>query len=213
MELDDCISALGGRLTDLEFLARRIKTGETPKRAVNQIIEQSASEIMKMYLFGNDETRHWSSEQAWLLIRQLAERETLRYNEMLLTDTFKSNGDAVLQALEQAELISIVSANGRPQAIKPGKPVFQPAFKLLTGDRVLKARLDLAILTDQIKGETTSIDKYETELRLLGDLPNQPSQLVSRVMWLLGKIKGSQDKIERYERDSAGLKKILTEEY
>lgn len=30
-ELDECISTLGGRLTDLEFLARRIKTGETPK--------------------------------------------------------------------------------------------------------------------------------------------------------------------------------------
>ena len=30
-ELDTCIEALGGRLTDLEFLARRMKSGETPK--------------------------------------------------------------------------------------------------------------------------------------------------------------------------------------
>lgn len=30
-ELDECIETLGGRLTDLEFLARRIKAGETPK--------------------------------------------------------------------------------------------------------------------------------------------------------------------------------------
>ena len=29
-ELDQCIEALGGRLTDLEFLARRMKTGESP---------------------------------------------------------------------------------------------------------------------------------------------------------------------------------------
>jgi hypothetical protein len=29
-ELEHCIETLGGRLTDLEFLARRIKTGETP---------------------------------------------------------------------------------------------------------------------------------------------------------------------------------------
>ena len=29
-ELDNCIDILGGRLTDLEFLARRIKTGESP---------------------------------------------------------------------------------------------------------------------------------------------------------------------------------------
>lgn len=32
-ELDGSIEILGGRLTDLEFLARRIKTGETPKSA------------------------------------------------------------------------------------------------------------------------------------------------------------------------------------
>ncbi len=31
VELDECIDTIGGRLTDLEFLARRIKTGETPK--------------------------------------------------------------------------------------------------------------------------------------------------------------------------------------
>jgi hypothetical protein len=32
-ELDSCIDVIGGRLTDLEFLARRIKTGESPKSA------------------------------------------------------------------------------------------------------------------------------------------------------------------------------------
>lgn len=30
-ELDSCIETLGGRLTDLEFLARRLKSGETPQ--------------------------------------------------------------------------------------------------------------------------------------------------------------------------------------
>lgn len=39
-ELDDCIEVLGGRLTDLEFLARRLKTGQTPNKALDEIIEQ-----------------------------------------------------------------------------------------------------------------------------------------------------------------------------
>jgi hypothetical protein len=39
-ELDECIEVLGGRLTDLEFLARRLKTGQTPKKALAEIIEQ-----------------------------------------------------------------------------------------------------------------------------------------------------------------------------
>ncbi|KAL8741120.1 MAG: hypothetical protein Q9190_006237, partial [Brigantiaea leucoxantha] len=84
--------------------------------------------------------RKWTPEQAWLLIRSLASTPTLRYNELLLNDTYKSGGEFVLQALEQAELISIVSSsNGRPQVIKPGKPVYQAAFRQLTEDKVLKA--------------------------------------------------------------------------
>lgn len=39
-ELDQCIEVLGGRLTDLEFFARRLKTGQTPNRAVAEIIDQ-----------------------------------------------------------------------------------------------------------------------------------------------------------------------------
>jgi hypothetical protein len=220
VELDDCINALGGRLTDLEFLARRIKAGETPMKAVREIVEQSSSEILKMYLFGQDEgiggQRKWNSEQAWFIIKQLAAADsaTLRYNEVLLSDTFKGNGDAVLQALEQAELISIVvSQNGRPRSIKPGKPVYLPAFKRLTEDRVLRSRLDLAIYSDLIKVETVNIDKYENELKLLGDLPRQPWEVTPRVRWLLGKVSASQAKIEKYEMESGVLKKVLQEEY
>ncbi|KAF2840406.1 hypothetical protein M501DRAFT_1002758 [Patellaria atrata CBS 101060] len=213
-ELDTCISYLGGRLTDLEFLARRIKTGETPTKAVNEIIEQSASEILKMYLFvGDDNGRKWTPEQAWLLVKQLAEKETLRYNEVLLSDTYKSGGDDVLHALEQAELISIVAANGRPQAIKPGRPVYQPAFKLLTEDRVLRSRLDLAILTEQTKIENATIDKCENELRLLAELPKQPAEVTSRVKYLLDKLAASQAKVEAYDAESGKLKKVLKEEY
>ncbi|KAK8160488.1 mitochondrial escape protein 2 [Phyllosticta citrichinensis] len=213
-ELDECISALGGRLTDLEFLARRIKGGETPKKAVSQIIEQSASEIIKLYITGLDgSSRRWTPEQAWLLIKQLAQQETLKYNAILLNDLYKSEGEQVLQALEQAELITISSANGRPTSIKPGKPVYQSAFKKLTDDRVLKARLDLAIMAEQTKIENKSIDKYETELRLLGELPKQPYEISPRIQWLLGKIATAQAKIEAYETEVGQLKKVLLEEY
>ncbi|KAF2420026.1 hypothetical protein EJ08DRAFT_33254 [Tothia fuscella] len=217
-ELDECINSLGGRLTDLEFLARRIKAGETPKKAVREIVEQSSSEILKMYLFGQDETnggqRKWTSEQAWFLIKQLADAESLRYNETLLSDTFKGHGDSVLQALEQAELISIVVApNGRPRSIKPGKPVYLPAFKRLTEDAVLSSRLDLAILADLIKIESATIDKCENELKLLGSMPRQPEEVTPRVRWLLGKVGSSQAKIEKYEVESGMLKKVLQEEY
>lgn len=216
-ELDTCIDLLGGRLTDLEFLARRIKTGETPTKAVSEIVDQSASEILKMYIFNNDDgdsSRRWTSEQAWLLIKELAEKETLRYNEVILSDTYKSGGENVLRALEQAEMISIVSGpNGRPASIKPGKPVYHPAFKRLTEDKVLRSRLDLAILTDLTKIENATIEKVENELLLLSQLNAQPKKLTPRIQYLLAKLASSQEKVEGYERESKALKKVLGEEF
>ena len=155
--------------------------------AVREITEQSASEVLKMYILDSS-PRKWTPEQAWLIIKSLASTECLRYNELLLSDVFKPDGEATLQALEQAEMISIVSSNGRPTSIKPGKPVYTAAFKQLTEDHVLKARLDLAILNQLIKVETAGIDKYEAELSLLGSLPGQPKEVQGRIRWLLGKL-------------------------
>jgi hypothetical protein len=215
-ELDSCLNLLGGRLTDLEFLARRIKTGETPQKAVDEIIEQSASEILKMYIFGIDEaeSRHWSPEQAWFLIKQLAENESLRYNEILLDDTYKTNGERTLRALEQAELITIVSSpSGRPSLIKPGKPVYHPAFKRLIEDRVLRSRLDLAILTELVKGENATIEKCESELLKLSEIEGTPAGIGGRVRYLLAKLAKSQEKIEGYELEQGVLKKVLSKEH
>lgn len=220
-ELDECIETLGGRLTDLEFLARRLKTGQTPKRAMAEIIEQSASEILKMYLLTVDKVdRKWTAEQAWYLVKHLADNNELRYNEVLLSDTFASslsssasNGESVLEALAAVELISIKTYMGRPQIIKPGKPVYQAAFKVLTEDTVLKSRLDLAILKELSTIETKSIDKYEKELQTLSMFPSQPREVGPRVQYLLGKLAASQKKVELWEKEMSGLKKILMKDY
>jgi hypothetical protein len=212
-QLDEVIEQLGGRLTDLEFLARRIKAGETPRKAVKEIVDQSASEILKMFLMSGAEDRKWSSQQAWTLIKKLADREIIPYNEIVMASPFGSDSDQALAALEQAELITVQSVNGRPYSVKPGKPVYQPAFKRLVEDRVLAAKMDLALVGDATSSENKAIEKCEQELRLLGELPKQPAEVIGRVQWLLGKIKGSQDRIESYEKESAELKKILVTEY
>ncbi|KAK5172506.1 mitochondrial escape protein 2 [Saxophila tyrrhenica] len=212
-ELDMVIGQLGGRLTDLEFLARRIKAGETPTKAVKEIIDQSSSEILKMFLMSGAEDRKWSSQQAWTLIRKLAEKEMIPYNEAVMATPFSSESDKALAALEQAELISVQSVNGRPYSVKPGKPVYQPAFKQLVEDRVLAAKMDLALLGDAIKGENQTIEKCEQELHLLGELPKQPGELAGRVEYLLAKVRKSHVAIDGFERETTNLKKILTTEY
>ncbi|KAF7544595.1 hypothetical protein G7046_g9755 [Stylonectria norvegica] len=83
-DLDGCIQTLGGRLTDLEFLSRRLRTGQTPKEAVDEIVSESATDIVRMFLLGktsDSDDKKWSTEQAWHLIKSLAKTPSLRYNE------------------------------------------------------------------------------------------------------------------------------------
>jgi len=221
-ELDSCINVLGGRLTDLEFLARRLKSGETPAKAVNEIILQSANEILKMYIYGEESyeegrlRKRWNAQQVWLLVKMFAASEegALRYNEVLMVDTLSKNGgEGVLRALEQAEMISITSSNGRPMAIKPGKPVYLAAFKRLTEDDVLRSKLDLQIVAERIGWANEDIAKVEAELKLLGELPRQPVESLPRIKWLLGKLAASQARVSNLEAESAKLSKVLKEQY
>lgn len=220
--LDHCIETLGGRLTDLEFLARRLKTGQTPKEAVDEIVDESATDIVKMFLLGKagDTEKRWSKQQAWHLIKSLAQNPTLRYNELLLSPTFSSSltasasdGEAALESLASAELISVTYYQGRPQTIRAGKPLHQAAFRVLQKDRVLRAKMDLAVLKEQFKVEEKSIEGMESELTLLGKLPNQTAETSQRVRFLLGEFMESQLKVEKLTKDMAGLKKILKEEF
>ncbi|CUS11960.1 unnamed protein product [Tuber aestivum] len=212
-ELDDSIQALGGRLTDLEFLSRRIKAGETPKQAVGAIIETSAQEILKLYFLeeaGRGRKRTWSTEQAWHLVKTLAEKGEIAYHHALVHDLFKFAGEDALQNLEQAGLVTIVTRNGRPWCVKPGRPVFQAAFKRLLTDRVLCARMDFLSFASLAKVETAAIQRAGEELERIAGLPYRPKE---RVGYLLAKIAEAQTKIDEYEKGMGRLKGVLKEEY
>ncbi|KAL2205450.1 hypothetical protein CC79DRAFT_1335983 [Sarocladium strictum] len=220
--LDEGIETLGGRLTDLEFLARRLKTGQSPKQAVDEIVDESATDIVKMFLLGKvgETEKTWSKQQAWHLIKSLAQNPTLRYNQVLLSPNFSSSlsksasdGEAAIEALASAELVSVTYHQGRPQTIRAGKPLHQAAFKVLQKDRVLRAKMDLAVLTEQAKVEGKSLETVENELALLGSLPSQTAETGERVRHLLGKLMGSQRNIVKLETEMAGLKKVLNEEF
>ncbi|KAG5978115.1 hypothetical protein E4U55_006399 [Claviceps digitariae] len=220
--LDECIETLGGRLTDLEFLARRIKAGQTPRQAVDEIVSETATDVVKMFLMGKttDQDRKWSCEQAWHLIKSLAESPSLRYHQVLLSPTFASStsvnatdGDAALEALASSELITLKMHQGRPKYISAGKPLHQAAFSVLVRDRVLKAKMDMALLKELVKVESKTIEAVEAELTALGKLPRQTLETTGRVAYLLKKLDASQRKIEVSESQMVGLKKILMEEY
>ena len=78
---------------------------------------------------------------------------------------------------------------------------------------MLKSRLDLAILTHLTKIESAAIEKCENELLLLSQLRHQPAQTAGRVTYLLTKLMASQVKVEKYETEIKGLKKVIASEY
>ncbi|KAH7321057.1 RNA12 protein-domain-containing protein [Stachybotrys elegans] len=220
--LDDCITTLGGRLTDLEFFARRLRTGSDPRETLDEIIDESATDIVKMFLLGKttEVEKKWSTQQAWLLVKSLAENPMLRYHQVLLEPTFASstsasasNGEAALEGLSSAELISIKYYKGRPQMITAGKPLHQAAFTALVKDSVLRAKMDLAMLTEVSKIETKSIATVENELKLLGEMPKQTYEAAERINYLLQKLYASQRKIASLDKEMGALKKVLNQEY
>jgi hypothetical protein len=181
--------------------------------AVKHIIEQAATEILKMYLLDTDESQnhHWTREQAWFMIKQIAENKdgTASYGRILLSDLYAENGEATISALEQADLITITSVNGRPSVIRPSRPVYHAAFKYMTRDEQLRSRLDLGILKLLIEKADKSVSKYEDELHLLGNLRKYPVELNSRIQWVSQKLQASQAQLEKHEKESASLAKIL----
>lgn len=219
--LDDSIRTLGGRLTDLEFLARRLRTGQSPQQAVDDIVTESATDIVRMFLLGkpsDSDNRKFSTQQAWHVIKSLGENPTLRYNQVLLTNTFASSlsgadGETALDSLASAELISVNTYQGRPHTITAGKPLHQAAFSVLLRDVVLRAKMDLDLINELSKVEAKTIDKVENELTLLGQLPKQTGETAGRIQFLLTKLEKSQTKIAKWDKEMDGLKKVLAEKY
>ncbi|KAF2857251.1 hypothetical protein K470DRAFT_261004 [Piedraia hortae CBS 480.64] len=77
--LPQSIATLGGRLSDLEFLSRRIRAGETPEHAVREIISIAAAEITKMFLLPGPQ-RGFTEGQAWTIVRSLASDQQTHQN-------------------------------------------------------------------------------------------------------------------------------------
>ena len=172
---------LGGRLADIEYFLRRIKAGETPRAAITAIVEQSASEVLKMLDF-SDDAREWTPEQAWSVVRALHRHGSVPYYAVLEMDAFgdcagsRAARAAALRALEQAELIAVRSGpNGRPATVGPGKPVYGFAFARLCADEPLASRYD--VLLDQLflRNADAVLQRCRDELYQLSRLPRSPA--------------------------------------
>ncbi|KAK7202522.1 RNA12 protein-domain-containing protein [Myxozyma melibiosi] len=213
-DLDKALEPLGGRMTDLLALIRRISIGETSLQAADEMIRQSSTEIIKRFLkCGSDIA--WNPEQVWTIVKGLATAEDIRYNQLLADPLFKGNSD-VIAALEHAELITVTERDGRPHAIKPGRPIYRAAFKRLIQDKGLYADQEITRLTSIVGVLSAGISKDEDELVKLSALftPKGPAVDVSdRMRFLADDIQVRQKKISQCYKQIEEQKKVMAVVY
>ena len=126
------VSSLRSNMSCLQLI-HKMKAGRKPTEAAEDIIRQSVSELHKR-AFGEDaddvRSLLWSREQAWVVFRALASRDTVPYHETLMNAPFKGD-EGPLRGMEQAELITVEVQDGRPSAIRPERPIYRYVFRRL----------------------------------------------------------------------------------
>ncbi|KAG0001952.1 mitochondrial escape protein 2 [Entomortierella chlamydospora] len=221
-DLDKPVQTIGGRLTDLELFIQKIKGGMTPEDAVLDILARAVIEVRKgAFDFNNaeDKVLGWTPLQFWTLMKKLSSGEPAHFDELKVHPLFR-NEDAPFAALEQAELISIVHKNGRPFAVRPGKPIYTAAFQNILEDVGFCAVMEIESTSRLQKEEMANVAKWEAELKDLASLLKNdgswmfgggrvPKEVDTRVKWLMAKLADSHAKIEKYEQDISAARKTI----
>ncbi|CAO3568100.1 unnamed protein product [Mortierella alpina] len=125
-DLIESVQTIGGRLTDLELFVQKVKSGMGPEDAVHDILGRAVIEVRKSaFDFDSTDGRTltWTPIQFCAVMKQLANSELANFDELKIHPLFK-NDESPSAAMEQAELITIVHKNGRPAAVRPGKPIY-----------------------------------------------------------------------------------------
>lgn len=193
---------------------------------------------MRKRAFGDDaddaRSLAWSREQAWAVLRALASRDTVPYHEILVNTPFKGE-ESPLRSMERAEMISVDTQNGRPSAIRPGRPIYRHVFQRLVDgefifirvfstsfsnefcpDPIFQASQDLASNTRLIDSAEATVRACEQELQVLrtigldsGHWWSGATAMAIRAKYLTDKMANAQGTLEKLEKHNGELKKVL----
>ncbi|KAN0124028.1 RNA12 domain containing protein [Russula decolorans] len=218
LEETEMINCLGGRASDLATLIHKMRVGQKPADAVEDIIRQSVSELRKR-AFGEDAddapSLLWSREQAWAVLRALSRRDTIPYHEMLLNVPFRGE-ESPLRSMERAELITVDTQDGRPSTIRPGRPIYRHVFRRLANDPIFRAVQDLAFNTKLIEKAEATVLACEQELQVLRMIGfdsarwwRRTNATGIRAKYLMEKMGNAQATLQKLEKESGELRKVF----
>ncbi|CDH60396.1 rna12 protein [Lichtheimia corymbifera JMRC:FSU:9682] len=215
-DLRKIVESLGGRLTELELFVQRLKMNMEPAAAFEDIVQRNVVEIRK-YGFNEgaeneleDVKVEWTGIQFWQIVKALTESKSINYDELKWSPFFKGQ-DKPLWAMERAEIITIFHKNGRPNSVRPGKPIMYTVFDRLVADTVFNASMEIESHQFLKSSTEESLAKLQDTVIQLSRVYNgkPPKEFDTRIRYLLSKIGKLQKDIETYEKSIADNKKLL----
>lgn len=121
--------------------------------------------------------------------------------------------EAPLKAMERAELITIIQKEGRPDSIRPGKPVFYTVFSRLVSDTVFAASMEVEcnmVLKKQSETEMTKLENNIEKLTNINATNKPPKEVQVRIQYLLTKLTSIQNLIETYDKNIKDAKEVIS---
>lgn len=207
--IDECFEPLGGRMLDLQAILRRIKSGETPQDALEEMITQSAEQVTTFFLNNGESTteKNWNASQVWSLMKSLSKCESISYEDLVKSPLFGSSNEAAetLSTLEKYDLVTLKRENGVLDLVSTGRPIFKAAFKKLIGEEKIYKLYEVDYLNKLIKIESEKITKFENELINIYQVGDK---LSNRIAYVSGKIEASNAKVVGYEKQIADINQV-----
>lgn len=199
--IDACLGPIGGRMLDLQAFIRRVKLGETPDDALQEMVSQAAEQITTFFLNkANDGDRNWLPAQVWSIMKILALHDSISYTELSRTPLFKLSSStlATLSTLEKHDLVLLVREKGVLRTVLTGRPLYREAFKNLVADHNIYKIYESDYYADLILIESAKIAKLEDEISKVSNLSDM-KLLKTRLEYIQDKIAVSTGKIVEYE--------------
>ncbi|CCE80229.1 Piso0_003331 [Millerozyma farinosa CBS 7064] len=210
--IDSCLGPLGGRMLDLQAFVRRIRSGETPKNALEEMIHQASEQITTFFLndtVASQPDREWKTTQVWTIIKLLSDNDSVSYSELAKIPLFASYTDTLstLSALEKYDLVTLNRNKGVLESISIGRPLFRAAFKDIVQDVQLYKNYETAYYKGLIETENAKITKLEDEVAKISKLSDL-KYLKSRLEYIQSKIEASTNTILDYEAQLKDVGKV-----
>lgn len=212
-----CLKPLGGRMLDLQSFIRRVRSGESPQEALDELVNQAVEQITNFFLHNlttKDDTnfKNWSPMEVWELIKFLSKSDSVSFNELTSKSSLFKNDNSsldVLSSLEKNDLITLKREKGVIHHITTGRPIYKAAFRNIIEDEEIFRGFETNFLSNLITVETTKLKKYEAELSSVDFVH---LNIKNRMKYLIDGIEASNEKIIGYEAKVKELKTKKKEE-